>query len=207
MVEKMGMMAQYFAIKEQYKDAVVFFQVGGFYQVYYHDAQLAAEELGMNRISRAIGGGKRAPMCGFPIAGGEKYANRFAEKGYRVVICTQLPEKNEQGKNIRDVSKIVEAQGEAVNLSESWDAYLENNTFEEWNAPERKARSSAEKDRGAKTKQDSKVKLESGASQENEGLLDELTRLDLSNTTPLMAFNILLEWKESYVHGTEIDGL
>lgn len=205
MAEKMGMMAQYFAIKEQYKDAVVFFQVGGFYQVYYHDAHLAAEELGMNRISRAIGGGKRAPMCGFPIAGGEKYANRFAEKGYRVVICTQHPEKNEQGKNIRDVSKIVEAQGEAVNLSEAWDAYLENNTFEELNPPERKMRSSVERDRASKTKQDSITKQEAVVRPENEELLDELARLDLSNTTPLMAFNILLEWKESYIHGTETD--
>lgn len=200
MVEKMGMMAQYFAIKEQYKDAIVFFQVGGFYQVYYHDAQLAAEELGMNRISRAVGGGKRAPMCGFPIAGGEKYANRFAEKGYRVVICIQHPEKNDQGKNIRDVSKIVEAQGEAVNLSEAWDSYLENNTFEELTAPKRKERSSKEK-------QDSAGKPDPAMKQEQEGLLDELTQLDLSNTTPLMAFNILLEWKESYVHGTENDGL
>ena len=98
MAKTTGMIAQYEAIKEHYKDAVLFFQVGGFFQIYYHDAELVAKELGMTLISRAVGGGKRAPMCGFPKAGAEKYAAMLTENGYRVVFCSQRPEKDSFGR-------------------------------------------------------------------------------------------------------------
>lgn len=171
-----GLMNQYFAIKDQHKDAVLMFQVGGFYQLYYHDAELAAKELGTTRVSRAIGNGKRAPMCGFPKAGGEKYAEALSEKGYRVILCTQAEQKDANGMTAREISKVVEPSDSLVDLSAAWDDYLNTHTFEDLKPPERKKKHQ----------------------EQEESLVEQLSRLDLSMTTPLEAFNTLQKWKEIY---------
>ena len=75
------LISQYLAIKEANKDAVVFFQVGTFYQLYYYDAELAASILHTKIISRAIGGGQKIPMCGIPKTAGRKRAETFAREG------------------------------------------------------------------------------------------------------------------------------
>lgn len=186
MAEGTGMMAQYFTIKEQHKDAVLLFQVGGFFQLYYHDAKLVEKELGAKLISRAVGGGKRVPMCGFPKAAGERYAAALAEKGYRVVLCSQYPEKDSQGRNVRKISQIVEPEGTPENLSEAWDEYLSTHTFTNLKPPERKSRpNGAEK-----------------------SLLERLAALDLNAVTPMQALILLQKWKQNYVPNiNETDGL
>ena len=91
------MIKQYLAIKEVNKDAVLFFQVGTFYQLYYHDAALASDVLDTKIISRAIGKGQRIPMCGIPKPAGKKYAEILARKGYRSLLCDQTDQKDENG--------------------------------------------------------------------------------------------------------------
>lgn len=186
MAARMGLMAQYLPIKEQYKDAVLMFQVGGFYQLYYHDAELAKQELGMTMVSRAVGGGMYAPMCGFPKAGGEKYAERLVQKGYRVVFCNQSEEKDENGMAQRTVAKVVEPDKEPVDLSAAWDEYLETHPLDSIQPPQR-----PKKHR----------KVESS-------LLDQLASLDLETMAPIAAWRLLQSWKEMYVPSDKgTDGL
>lgn len=172
------MMAQYLAIKEQYKDALLLFQVGGFYQLYYNDAEIASTVMETKLISRPIGGGQRIPMCGFPKAAGEKYAQTFAQKGYRTILCNQTQEKDDDGITVRVVAKevIPGPEAEPVDLSQSWDDYLKTHTFTHLKPPERKQK----------------------RTMPEHGILDELTFLDLNSTTPLEALNLLQEWKIKY---------
>lgn len=181
------MITQYLAVKEQNKDAILMFQVGGFYQLYYHDAELAAKELGTSLVSRAIGGGKRAPMCGFPISGGEKYAGILARKGYRVIFCNQMPEKDENGKTIRTVAKTMEPEPGVtrVDLSGAWDEYLSTRTFEKGKPREQK---------------------KNWISVEGK-LLEQLALLNLEDMTPMKALILLQEWKQRYANPNGIDRL
>lgn len=178
MATETGMMAQYFAIKKEHKNAVLMFQVGGFYQLYYNDAEIASAVLETKLVSRVVGGGQRIPMCGVPKAAGERYAEVFAQKGYCTILCNQTDKKDEEGITIREISKEVrpDSDVEALDLSQSWDEYLNTHTFEELKPPERKQKKKAAE----------------------KNILDELTFLDLNSTTPMEALNLLQEWKQKY---------
>ena len=83
------MMEQYFEIKNQYKDFLLFYRLGDFYEMFFDDAILASRELGLTLTGRDCGEAERAPMCGVPFHSSEGYIGTLIEKGYKVAICEQ----------------------------------------------------------------------------------------------------------------------
>ncbi|MCQ2353844.1 MAG: DNA mismatch repair protein MutS [Clostridia bacterium] len=84
------MMEQYFEIKNQYKDYLLFYRLGDFYEMFFDDALTASRELELTLTGRDCGEKERAPMCGVPFHSAEGYIARLIEKGYKVAICEQL---------------------------------------------------------------------------------------------------------------------
>ncbi|MDD3654938.1 MAG: DNA mismatch repair protein MutS, partial [Desulfotomaculaceae bacterium] len=84
------MIKQYLEIKEQYPDAVLFFRLGDFYEMFFEDARLASRELEITLTGRDGGGSERVPMCGVPYHAADSYIARLIAKGYRVAICEQV---------------------------------------------------------------------------------------------------------------------
>jgi len=83
------MMKQYFEIKDQYPDYILFYRLGDFYEMFFEDAQLASRELELTLTGRDCGEEQRAPMCGVPFHSCEPYIGKLIEKGYKVAICEQ----------------------------------------------------------------------------------------------------------------------
>ena len=83
------MMEQYFQIKNQYKDYLLFYRLGDFYEMFFDDAKIASRELELTLTGRDCGEAERAPMCGVPFHSSEGYIGRLIEKGYKVAICEQ----------------------------------------------------------------------------------------------------------------------
>ncbi len=83
------MMEQYFDIKEQNSDSILFFRVGDFYEMFFDDAKTASEALDITLTGKDCGMEERAPMCGVPYHSCEAYIARLIEKGYKVAICEQ----------------------------------------------------------------------------------------------------------------------
>lgn len=83
------MMTQYLATKEQYKDCILFYRLGDFYEMFYEDAIVASKELDITLTGKDCGVEERAPMCGIPHHAYESYAHKLLEKGYKVAICEQ----------------------------------------------------------------------------------------------------------------------
>ena len=102
------MMQQYFQIKEQYKDCILFYRLGDFYEMFFDDALLASKELEITLTGRDCGLAERAPMCGVPFHAADTYIARLVEKGYKVAICEQLQDPS-QAKGIveRGIIRIV----------------------------------------------------------------------------------------------------
>ncbi len=84
------MMQQYMEIKEQQKDAILFFRLGDFYEMFYDDALLASKELELTLTGKSCGQEERAPMCGVPFHAADSYIAKLVEKGYKVAICEQV---------------------------------------------------------------------------------------------------------------------
>lgn len=84
------MMAQYMAIKARYPDALVFFRLGDFYEMFMEDAEIGARELGITLTGRDVGKDRRVPMCGVPHHAVEDYIKVLVDKGYKVAICDQM---------------------------------------------------------------------------------------------------------------------
>lgn len=89
MAELSPMMKQYFEIKEQNKDCILFYRLGDFYEMFYEDAKIASRELELTLTGRDCGQEERAPMCGVPFHSCESYIARLVAKGYKVAICEQ----------------------------------------------------------------------------------------------------------------------
>ena len=104
------MMQQYFKIKERYKDTVLFFRLGDFYEMFYDDAVNCSKELELTLTGKDCGQKERAPMCGVPYHAADQYINKLIEKGYKVAICEQVEDPS-QAKGIvkRDVIRVVTA--------------------------------------------------------------------------------------------------
>ncbi len=102
------MMQQYLDIKDQYKDCILFFRLGDFYEMFFSDAELASRELEITLTGRDCGLEERAPMCGVPFHAANNYVARLVSKGYKVAICEQV-EDPALAKGIvkRDVIKVV----------------------------------------------------------------------------------------------------
>ena len=102
------MMRQYFEIKENYKDCILFFRLGDFYEMFFEDAETAARELELVLTGRDCGLEKRAPMCGIPFHASNSYIGRLVAKGYKVAICEQVEDpKFAKGIVKRDVIKVI----------------------------------------------------------------------------------------------------
>ena len=108
MAEYSPMMQQYLETKEQYKDCILFYRLGDFYEMFFDDAIKASRELELTLTGRDCGQAERAPMCGVPFHAAEVYISRLIAKGYKVAICEQL-EDPRQTKGIvkRDVIRVV----------------------------------------------------------------------------------------------------
>ncbi len=84
------LMQQYVDTKEQYKDAILMFRVGDFYEMFFEDAKTASSELDLVLTGKDCGQEERAPMCGVPFHSVEPYIARLVTKGYKVAICEQV---------------------------------------------------------------------------------------------------------------------
>ncbi len=102
------MMKHYIATKENYKDAILMYRLGDFYEMFFEDAEICSRVLELTLTGKDCGLDKRAPMCGIPHHAAETYIGRLIENGYKVAICEQLTEPT-KGKGIveRDVVRIV----------------------------------------------------------------------------------------------------
>lgn len=83
------MMQQFLITKEQYKDCILFYRLGDFYEMFYEDAIIASKELELTLTGKDCGVDERAPMCGVPYHAYEPYAQKLISKGYKVAICEQ----------------------------------------------------------------------------------------------------------------------
>ncbi|ADK15184.1 DNA mismatch repair protein MutS [Clostridium autoethanogenum] len=84
------MMQQYMEVKESYKDCILFFRLGDFYEMFFEDAKIASRELELVLTGRDCGLKERAPMCGIPYHAANSYIGRLINKGYKIAICEQL---------------------------------------------------------------------------------------------------------------------
>ncbi len=102
------MMQQYLQIKERHKDAILFYRLGDFYEMFFDDAKIASKELELTLTGRSCGEEERAPMCGVPFHSADIYIGRLVAKGYKVVICEQM-EDPAAAKGIvrRDIVRVV----------------------------------------------------------------------------------------------------
>jgi DNA mismatch repair protein MutS len=108
-VPETDLMEQYHKVKAQYQDALLFFRMGDFYEMFYDDAAIGARELDIVLTARPQGKQReRVPLCGIPYHRLESYLTRLIEKGYKVAICEQL-EGPQRGKKViaRDVVRVV----------------------------------------------------------------------------------------------------
>ena len=87
--ELSDMMQQYLQTKEQYKDCIIFYRLGDFYEMFFDDAKLVSKELDITLTGRDCGLEERAPMCGIPHHAYESYAQKLIERGYKIAICEQ----------------------------------------------------------------------------------------------------------------------
>ena len=89
------MMLQYLEIKEQYKDYILFYRLGDFYEMFFDDAIRVSKELELTLTGRDCGEENRAPMCGVPFHSADGYIGKLIEKGYKVAICEQTEDPAE----------------------------------------------------------------------------------------------------------------
>ena len=102
------MMEQYLKIKENYKDCILFFRLGDFYEMFFDDAKLGARELELTLTGKNCGLEERAPMCGVPFHSAESYIAKLVDKGYKVAICEQTEDPaSAKGIVNREVIQIV----------------------------------------------------------------------------------------------------
>ena len=90
MAELTPMMQQYMKTKEEYKDCILFYRLGDFYEMFFDDALVASKELDITLTGKNCGLEERAPMCGVPFHAVDGYLNRLVSKGYKVAICEQM---------------------------------------------------------------------------------------------------------------------
>ena len=98
------MMQHYMEKKEEYKDCILFYRLGDFYEMFFEDALTASRELEITLTGRACGLEERAPMCGVPFHAAEMYIAKLISKGFKVAICEQLEDpKSAKGIVKRDL--------------------------------------------------------------------------------------------------------
>ncbi len=102
------MMQQYVKTKEEYKDCILFYRLGDFYEMFFEDALTASKELEITLTGKDCGLDERAPMCGVPYHAVDSYLNKLVSRGYKVAICEQVEDpKQAKGLVKREVVRIV----------------------------------------------------------------------------------------------------
>lgn len=102
------MMKQYFEIKNNYKDYILFYRLGDFYEMFFDDALKASKALEITLTARNCGLEEKAPLCGIPYHAAENYLAKLIEKGFKVAVCEQVEDpKKAKGIVKRDVVRIV----------------------------------------------------------------------------------------------------
>ncbi len=108
MAELTPMMQQYMETKKEYKDCILFYRLGDFYEMFFEDALTASRELEITLTGKNCGLEERAPMCGVPYHAVDSYLNRLVSKGYKVAICEQMEDPaTTKGIVRREVVRIV----------------------------------------------------------------------------------------------------
>lgn len=109
MIEKLSpAMAQYLQIKEKYKDCILFYRMGDFYEMFYEDALTVSSELDLVLTGKSCGTQERAPMCGVPYHSAETYISKLLANGHKVAICEQLTTPQKGVKMLeRDVVQVI----------------------------------------------------------------------------------------------------
>ena len=108
MEEKLSpMMQNYMETKEAYKDCILFYRLGDFYEMFFDDALTASKELELTLTGKNCGLKERAPMCGVPFHAAQIYINKLVKKGYKVAVCEQVEDPKEaKGLVKREVTRI-----------------------------------------------------------------------------------------------------
>jgi len=102
------MMRQYLRMKSEYPDAILFFRMGDFYEMFFEDAKIASRELDITLTSRDKGQEDGVPLCGVPWHSSQPYISKLIRKGYKVAICEQVEDpKNARGLVKREVVKVL----------------------------------------------------------------------------------------------------
>ena len=108
MAELTPMMQKYMETKEQYKDCILFYRLGDFYEMFFDDALVASRELEITLTGKSCGLEERAPMCGIPYHAVEGYLSKLVSRGYKVAICEQVEDpKLAKGLVKREVIRVV----------------------------------------------------------------------------------------------------
>lgn len=108
MLDVTPMMQHYLQTKEEYKDCILFYRLGDFYEMFFEDAKIVSKELELTLTGKSCGLEERAPMCGIPHHAVDTYLNRLVAKGYKVAICEQVEDpKLAKGIVKREVVRIV----------------------------------------------------------------------------------------------------
>ncbi|MHB1298270.1 MAG: MutS N-terminal domain-containing protein, partial [Gemmatimonadaceae bacterium] len=84
------LMAQYREIKTRHPNAILFFRMGDFYEMFYEDAEVASRVLGLTLTSRNNGGATAVPLAGVPVKAAADYLRRLVQQGFRVAVCEQV---------------------------------------------------------------------------------------------------------------------
>ncbi len=101
------MMQKYMETKEEYKDCILFYRLGDFYEMFFDDALTASKELELTLTGKNCGLPERAPMCGVPHHSAQIYINKLVQKGYKVAVCEQVEDPREaKGLVKREVTRI-----------------------------------------------------------------------------------------------------
>ena len=104
------MMQHYLSVKERYKDCIIFYRLGDFYEMFFDDAKQASRVLDLTLTGRDCGLEERAPMCGVPFHAADSYIAKLVSAGYKVAICEQLEDPaSAKGMVARDVIRVVTA--------------------------------------------------------------------------------------------------
>ena len=112
------MMVHYYQTKCAYKDSILFYRLGDFYEMFFEDAKTVSRELELTLTGKDCGLSERAPMCGIPYHAAETYINRLIDKGYKVAICEQVEDpKTAKGIVKREVTRVV-TPGTNLNMQE-----------------------------------------------------------------------------------------
>ncbi len=118
------MMKQYYDIKSNYQDTLLFYRLGDFYELFFEDASIASRILGLTLTGKNAGLKERVPMCGVPHHSSKTYIKEALSKGYKVAICEQTEDpKNAKGMVKREVTEVI-SKGTMTDLE-----YLDNKDF------------------------------------------------------------------------------